>query len=377
MFPFQQPELITDQLKTLGNIHREDFKNIDESIRKGFNALELESVHRIYALGAGDSYHAALSAEMAFSEFAKIPYLPISAMRFLEYGADYMPVNFPRDTMVIGISASGGSTRVVQSLKRAKQVSEKLLVAGLVGKVDSPLAEAADKVLSVQLPELGRSPGIRTYTASLMGLFNLAIRIGEIKRYYHMEEANAIRGEIVGMADMVDATYQAAIEPAQKAAQLFKKAPFISYAGSGPSFGSACFSSAKVVEACGLFAVAQDLEEWAHVERFAYPLDFPVVIIAPPGKGYWRAFKLAKGVKTLGHPLMAIIEDGDKDISALADIVLPVKGHVREAFSPLLYYISGTAFAYALAKALGRSMFMTDNEKVMEVREEMRKQIRG
>jgi len=377
MLPFQQPELITDQLKTLGNIHREDFKNIDESIRKGFNALELESVHRVYALGDGDSYHSALSTEMAFSEFSKIPYLPISAMHFLEYGADYIPVNFPRDTIVIGISASGGSRRVVQSLEKAKQVSDKLLVAGLVGKVDSPLAKVANKVLSVQLPELGRSPGIRTYTASLMGLIGLAIRIGEIKRHYHMQEANTLRGEIVDMADMVDATYQAAIEPAQEAAQLFKNAPFISYAGSGPSFGSAYFSSAKVVEACGLFAVAQDLEEWAHVERFAYPLDFPVVIIAPPGKGYWRALELAKGVKTLGHPLMAIIEEGDKDISALADIVLPVKGHVREAFSPLLYYISGTVFAYALAKALGRSMFMTDNEKVMEVREEMRKQIRG
>ncbi len=377
MFPSQQPELITDQLKTLGNIHRENFKSIDESICKGFNALELESVHRVYALGDGDSYHAALSAEMAFSEFAKIPYLPISAMRFLEYGADYMPVNFPRDTMIIGISASGGTTRVVQSLERAKQVSEKLLVAGLVGKIDSPVAKVADKVLSAQLPELGRSPGIRTYTASLMGLIGLAIRIGEIKRHYHMEEANALRREIVDMADMVDATYQAAIKPAQKAAQLFKNAPFISYVGSGPSFGSAYFSSAKVVEACGLFAVAQDLEEWAHVERFAYPLDFPVVIIAPPGKGYWRASKLAEGVKTMGHPLMAVVEDGDKDISALADIVLPVKGHVRESFSPLLYYISGTAFAYALAKALGRCMFMTDNEKVMKDREEMNRQIHG
>lgn len=377
MLPTQSPELIVDQLKTLSSIHREDFKNIDQNIRSGFDALELASVHRVYSLGDGDSFHAALATEMAFSEFARIQYLPLSAMHFLEYGADYMPVNFPRDTLVVGISASGGSTRVVQSLERAKKVSDKVINASMVGRLDSPLAKAADRVLSTQIPELGRSPGLRTYTASLMGLIALAIRIGEIKRHYHMQEANSLRREIVDMADFVEETYDLAMEPAYTAAKLYKDSPFISYAGSGPSFGSASFSSAKVVEACGKFAVAQDLEEWAHVERFAYPLDFPVFLIAPPGKGYWRALELAKGVKTLGHPLIAVLDEHDEDIKALADLTFPVKGQVREAFSPLLYYISGTAFAYALTKELGRCMFMTDNEQVMKVREEMRRQIQG
>lgn len=377
MLPSQSPELITEQLRTLGSIHREDFRSIDESVRKGFNALELESAHRVYGLGDGDSFHAALSAEMAFNEFARIPYLPLSAMRFLEYGADYMPLIFPRDTVVVGISASGSSTRVVQSLERARKVSDQVLTAALVGKLDSPLARSADHVLSAQIPELGRSPGIRTYTASLMGMISLAIRIGEIKRHFHMDEANNLRWEIIAMADAVEATYQAAIEPAELAARICLQAPFISYAGSGPSFGSASFSSAKVVEACGIFAVAQDLEEWAHVERFAYPLDFPVVLVAPPGKGYWRALELAKGIKILGHPLLAVIDEKDTAIRELADVVFPVQGQVREAFSPFLYYIPGTALAYALTKALGRSMFMTDNAQVMKVREEMRRQIQG
>ena len=377
MLPAQSPELIMDQVKTLEDIHKTDYKAIDETIRKGFTALELESVHRVYATGDGDSFHAALAAEMAFSEFARIPYLPLSAMRFLEYGADYMPVNFPRDTIVVGISASGGTTRVAQALERARKVSDQVMIAGLVGKVDTPVAKAADKVLSAQVQELGRSPGVRTYTASLMGLIFLAIRIGEIKRHFHMEEANKFRKEIVDMAGMVHETYLASIEPAEEAAALCKSAPFISYVGSGPSFGSASFSSAKIVEACGVFSVAQDLEEWAHVERFAYPLDFPVVIVAPPGKGYWRALELAKGVTTLGHPLIAVVDENDKDIKPMAKVVFPVKGQVREAFSPLLYYIPGTILAYSLAKTLGRGMFMTDNEHVMKVREEMRRQIQG
>lgn len=377
MLPNMSPDLIIDQMKTLKEIHKENFAEIDKNVRLSMSALEFESIHRVYTVGDGDSYHAALSSEMAFNEYAKISYFPQSAMKFLEYGADYIPVNFPRDTLVVGISASGGSSRVVQSLERAKKVSDKITVAALVGNPDSRVANAAEKVISAKIPELGRTPGIRTYTASLMGLIALAIRIGEIKRHFTMDKANQLRQEIIDMGDIVEKTYQASIEPAQEAAKLCKDAPFISYVGTGPSFGTAFFSSAKVVESAGVFSVAQDPEEWAHVERFCYPLDFPVFMVAPPGKGYWRCAELAKAVKMLGHPLIAVVEEDDKEVAQYADVVLPVMGKVTEPLSPLLYYIPGTTMAYFITKELGRSMFMTDNEKVMKLREEMMKQIRG
>ncbi len=372
-----QPELILDQMATLGDIHRDNFKQIDSSVRKAFSALELESLHRVFALGDGDSYHAALATEMAFGEFAKTAYYPTPAFQFLAYDSDFVPYNFPRDTLVVGISASGGSSKVVESVRKAREISEKVLVAGLVGNEDSRVADVAGRMISAQLPELGRSPGIRTYTASVMGLLSLAIRIGEIKRHYHMEDANQLRNEIIDLADTVDQTYQAAINPAMAAAKAVKGADLISFVGSGPSFGSAYFSGAKVVESAGVFPGIQDLEEWAHVERFSYPLDFPVFLVAPPGRSYWRALELAKGVKLIGHPLLAVVSSQDTEIAELADFVFPVQGETREAFSPLLYYIAGTTFAYYLTKELGRCMFMTDNEDVMAARQEMMRQIQG
>lgn len=371
------PDLIMDQMKTLGTIHREDFKKIDHSVKKAFNALELESLQRVYTTGDGDSYHAALATEMAFNEFAKTTISPMPAMKFLEYGADYIKSNFPNDTLVTGISASGGSSRVVQALERATSANIGLQTAALVGNPESRVAGAVEKIISTQIPALGTSPGIRTYTASLMGLLSLAIRIGEIKGHYHFNKGNEYRKEIIDMADMVEETVEASIDIAEEAASACANAPFISYAGSGPSLGTAMFSSAKVVEACGVFAVGQDLEEWAHVERFAYPLDFPVFIVAPPGKGYWRALELAKGVKIMGHKLLVVVDDDDHDIAELADFTFRVKGKTREVFSPLLYYQAGTIFSYYLAKITGRSMFMTDNEKIMKLRAELTKQIQG
>jgi glutamine---fructose-6-phosphate transaminase (isomerizing) len=372
-----KPELILDQMETLGDIHRNNYKEIDQAVREAFSALELESLHRVIALGDGDSYHAALATKMAFGEFTDVSYYPTPAFQFLAYDSDYIPFNFPRDTLVVGVSASGGSSKVVASVKKAREVSEKIIAAGLVGNTDSRVADAAGRMISTQLPELGRSPGIRTYTASLMGLLSLAIRIGEIKRSFHMTKANQLRQEIVNMADDVDATYQASIEPAKAAAKMMKNSSFISFAGSGPSYGSAYFSGAKVVESAGIFPGIQDLEEWAHVERFAYPVDYPVFLVAPPGKSYPRALELAKGLKAIGHPLLAVVDCDDDEIVALADFVFPVQGKTREEFSPLLYYIAGTTFAYYLTKELDRHMFMTDNEDVMAARTEMMRQIQG
>ncbi|GGP14402.1 hypothetical protein LDL08_35090 [Nonomuraea glycinis] len=54
--------------------------------------------------------------------------------------------------------------------------------------------------------------------------------------------------------------------------------------GSGPGHGTAAFTAAKLVEAAGLAATSQDLEEWEHGDAHARLADLPIVVIAPPGR---------------------------------------------------------------------------------------------
>jgi len=51
------PKLVIDQMETLKDLHNESFKSIDASIRNAMTALEIESLHNVYAFGDGDSYH--------------------------------------------------------------------------------------------------------------------------------------------------------------------------------------------------------------------------------------------------------------------------------------------------------------------------------
>lgn len=360
-----KPSVMVDQVNDLPNLMKTETRAFDHKIRQVLSPLEIMSLSRVYLVGDGDSFHASLAAEMAFESIAKINCEPLSAMRFLEYGADFIPTNFPNDTLMVGISASGGTKRVVQSIERANHVSSNVISMGMTGNPSSAVGLVGKYTLGLEIPNLGRSPGIRTYAASLMGLYLLAIRIGEIKNRFHNLEANEIRKELEALSEVVERTAKAVDQPARQAAEAYKDVPLMMFLGSGPSFGTAMFSAAKVVEAAGVFAMAQDLEEWAHVERFTYPMDAPTIIIAPPGRSYWRALDLAKTAKSLGRRIVAVVHESDDQIAPLADFVFPVVGEVREEFSPLVYHVSANLFASYLAESLGRMLFQTDNPVVL------------
>lgn len=368
------PEAIINQADTLSEIFRTDFTRIDRSVQETFSDEQFRSFDRVIATGDGDSYYAAASMEMAFHELAGISYRAEPALKFLEYTSDYLALDVDQNTLVVSISASGTSTRVAQTIDKAKSIGRHVTAVPMVGKIDSPISNENTLKFDVELPEKGRSPGVRTYLGSLMGLYSLALHIGGARDRLTSRAAEQKRQAVCAMADMAAKTIDACMEPAAQAAKACKDAPFISVAGSGPSHGTAMYSAAKTIEAAGLYTVPQDLEEWGHIERFAYPLDFPVFIVAPPGKSHWRARMLAKAVKLLGHPLMAVISNNDQEIAELADIVFPVQGDVEESVSPLIYAIPGTLFAYHMSLELGRCILMTDNEHVHRIRDQLSNQ---
>lgn len=138
---------------------------------------------------------------------------------------------------------------------------------------------------------------------------------------------------------------------------MIADAPVMVMAGSGPSYGTALFSAAKLAEAAGVFAAGQDLEEWSHVERWAYPQDMPVFVIAPPGRSRWRAVTLAALAKDQGRRVVAVTPGDDHEITRHAGFVLPVLGEVREEFSPLVYHVFACYLASYSATQLGRRPF--------------------
>jgi glucosamine--fructose-6-phosphate aminotransferase (isomerizing) len=353
-----KPEVMIRQVERLATDLRELTRPSDQQIRTLLTPLEWMSVKSVYLTGAGDSYHASCAAEMAFEAIADVTCEPMSTQRFLDYGTAWMRHASPHQALVVATSASGSTKRVVQAIERAKEHGA--LTIALTGTPNSTVTQVADRTIVVELPQKERSPGIRTYQASLIGMLLVAIHLGEMRNKYYQEEANVLRQELAALADVVETTNYAIKGRCREVAEMIVDTPTMVMVGSGPSYGTARFSAAKVVEAAGILAIGQDLEEWWHVERFAYPVDMPVFVIAPPGRSHLRAGDLAAAARGLGRRVIAVTHKDDTEVTRHAYAVLPVQGEVREEFSPLLYHLFANYVASYVTERLGRLLFQSD-----------------
>src|SRR5262249_59541960 len=84
----------------------------------------------------------------------------------------------------------------------------------ITGEPDRPVAQAAEEQVVVTLPDLERSPGIRTYQATLLALLILALRLGA--RAGHGD--GTAMAELARLADDVGSTAATVREPCPPAA---------------------------------------------------------------------------------------------------------------------------------------------------------------
>jgi glucosamine--fructose-6-phosphate aminotransferase (isomerizing) len=248
---------------------------------------------------------------------------------------------------------------VVKAIEEVRRLYPEIKTVGVCGKDGSALALKAAYNESVQLEELGRTPGIRTYAASLVGLFSLACSIGEAKGRNTSLNRQSIAAFLEAARNGVEKTIEHVNREGTELAKL-ADGPFISCAGSGPDQATAAFSGAKIVESSGVYAVGQDLEEWNHVESFAYPLDSAMIVFANSGPAFKRASSLIKTGKALGHRVIVVCPEEIHEFDNLADQVIPVFGAHNGLLAPFIQYIPGTLLGYYLAQKLDRAMFMSD-----------------
>ncbi|WP_329431236.1 SIS domain-containing protein (plasmid) [Streptosporangium sp. NBC_01495] len=319
---------------------------------------EQSVISRVYLVGSGDSYHAALATQMAFHRLAGVACEPLSALRMLEYGAAWEYDDaLPSGTLVIGISASGGNQRLIQALERAGEQGARTLA--ITATAHSPLTRASDHTVTLPLSDLKPCPGIRTYQASLLGLLLTAIELGR-QRGHPSAHAEVLNREVLATADAIEATTAALRPRCDLLADRIAGAPVTMALGSGPGYGSALFAAAKLIEAAGVFAAGQDLEEWEHVEVLARPRDMPTVVIAAPGRSRDRALQVATRAHGYGRTVIAVAGDGDRGLAEAANVVLPLHGTVREEFSALVSHLFAGPLACFVAERLERLPFATN-----------------
>jgi glucosamine--fructose-6-phosphate aminotransferase (isomerizing) len=347
------------QIDTLPSLIRQIAQPFDAAARATFDFELCTSVKRIYLVGCGDSYHASYGAELAFHQLTGVPTQALSALTFSRYTAGYLAASAPGTVLVIAVSVSGVVSRTIEALQLARQAGA--VGVALTGAPDKPLGQAAEKVFQTTVPPLPDElnmvvPGVRSYLASQMGLYMAALRIGEVRGHLTTAEADARRADLRGLADVVQQTIQVAEPICRDLVQRWSAEREFVFVGGGPLFAAGMFSAAKILEASGDPALAQETEEWTHIQYFGAHPTTPTVLLCADGFDADRMAEAARAAQAIGRDVVAVVPAGESSISPYARTVIAVPA-VAECFAPIVYSIPGELIAAERATALGVPYF--------------------
>lgn len=335
-------------------------KHIREELHTKVDAGAAQSLQKIYMTGCGDSYFAGVAAEFAFLKYAGLDAQAVEALNFSRYLVDYAPA----DSALIAVSNSGKVSRTIEATLRARG---RMLTWALTDAPDSGLAQAADQSLLPHIPYLpSGGAGTRSYLASLLSLYTLAIHLGELRGVLTSSEATELNHALDATSMRVAKTLGLCEDEVADWAAGFD-ADKVFYVGGGPNFATAMYGAAKVMEALSLEGIAVELEEWAHLQFHTTFAGSQYVLIAPPGAAYDRALEQAEGIQDSGGALAVVVDAADEELASRADAVFRVDTPPVAAFAPLTYCVPLQLLSVELAIRLNRSMVMRLDERRKEI----------
>lgn len=349
------------QIDTLPALVGAIVQPFDAAARHAFDFATCTSVKRIYLVGCGDSHHAPVGAELAFHQMAKVPTQALSSLTFSRYTAGFLPDAGPNTNLVIGVSVSGVVSRTIEALDMARQAGA--VTVALTGSPTAPLGQTAARVFETFVPPLPDEmrglvvPGIRSYLASQIALVMAALRIGEVRGALTTAAADAERKQIAELADIIEATIQSCEPVVNELVEAWRQATQFEFVGAGPLYGAAMFSAAKLLEASGDAAMAQETEEWSHLQYFVENADIPLVLLSANQFDADRMAEIARAAQSIGRPTALVSTADATEISQYVDAVVPIPRPIPERYAPIVYSIPGELLAAARAESAAASYF--------------------
>jgi glucosamine--fructose-6-phosphate aminotransferase (isomerizing) len=304
-------------------------------------------IQHLYLTGCGDSAFAGLAASLAFRRHSRLDVHALHALDLARYDVRYLPPA----SAVLAISFSGKVGRTTEAAVQAAAFGHPVIA--LTGNADGQLASAADRILPIDVPTLGFSPGTSTYIGMLCTLIELALLTSRSSSDRSIREASEqLPGQAAKTLDWCDGA-------ASDLAARMASGRFVTFLGAGPNEATARFGAAKLFEGSQQIALATNVEEWAHEEYFITRAGDPVVVVAPTGAGRDRAWEILSELQFVGA-----------DATVVSDIEPPgLAGHLRlatgapEEFSPVLAALPLAQLGFHLARQAGKRSYNFPSEE--------------
>lgn len=336
----QQPTTMADAMR--GRL------NVEKGLITLGGVIEFENrikqAERLIIVACGTSWIAGLIGEYLFEDLARIP-------TEVEYASEFRyrnPIINNKD-VVIAISQSGETADTLAALDLANE--KEALTYGICNVVGSSIARVTKAGSYIHAgPEIGVA-STKAFTGQVTLLTLMALQLansrGTISQSYYFQLLNEL--------EMLPQKLKKVIEQDSKIkyiAQLWKDADNALYLGRGYNFPIALEGALKLKEISYIHAEGYPAAEMKHGPIALIDENMPVVIIATNGSTREKVISNIQEVKARKGKVLAIITEGDDQISSIADHFIEIP-ETAEPLVPLLSVIPLQLLAYHIAVLRG------------------------
>ncbi|MBI5037775.1 MAG: glutamine--fructose-6-phosphate transaminase (isomerizing) [Candidatus Kerfeldbacteria bacterium] len=359
---YEQPTAIRQTLS--GRVHADRAAVRLRCLKNGF-VDGVGTINSIKILACGTSWHAGLVGQFLMEKTLRIP---VTCEQASEFRYRH-PVIVPH-SIAIAISQSGETADTKGAVTLAKELGAYTL--GVVNVVGSAIARMVDGGVYLHAgPEIGVA-STKAFSCQVVALSILNVGLAEIldrvkplpngKKRIAPEDAIKIVNELDRLPDKVQRVLDSVYDRngtggiVKKIAQAFGSSDHFLYLGRGYNYPIALEGALKLKEISYIHAEGYSAAEMKHGPIALIDENMPVVIVAPQDseepQSYDKIVSNAEEVRARGGRIIAIVNEGDAQISKLAEWVIEIPNTLAHLV-PVLATIPLQLLAYEIAVQKG------------------------
>jgi glutamine---fructose-6-phosphate transaminase (isomerizing) len=307
----------------------------------------MAGIQRIVLVACGTSYHAAIVGRFMIERLTGIA-------AEVDLGSEfrYRDAVLGPETLVIALSQSGETADTLGAVKAAR--AKGAPIVGITNVVGSALSREATGTLYTHAgPEIGVASS-KTFTATLVACYLLALWLGRRRGMLNAEDGRKHIQGLLELPRLMEQTLEMEHAVADLARDLSRHKNFL-FLGRGISYPLALEGALKLKELSYVHAEGYPAGEMKHGPIALLEDGFPVIALAPRDGSYDRMMGNLEEVRARDGRVIAIGHEGDRELAAKSELMLPVPP-AGDLLTPILLSIPMQLLAYHVAVRLGRDV---------------------
>ncbi len=305
---------------------------------------ELREVDKVFVVACGTAYHSGLVAKYAIEHWTRLPVEIEIASEFR-----YRDPVLDRNTLVIAISQSGETADTLGAVRYARRQRARVLT--VCNTVGASIPRESDAVLYTRAGPEVCVAATKTFATQLAAMYLVALYLAQVRGTMFTDEVASVVRELEQVPDKVGLCLERS-DQVRKVAEAYKDARDWLFLGRHVGYPMALEGALKLKEISYLHAEGYPAAELKHGPIALIEDGTPVVVVHPSSHVYAKMLTNIQEVAARGAAIIAIAEDGDREVAAHATHVLRVPA-TAQLLSPLVCLIPLQLLSYHVAVARG------------------------